>query len=163
MIGLDRVFEVFGYLCIFSSGLPYLFLDISPGVSLFHYISKRSIYVNRVKNTKRIVDSLHMESEFIAPSLEGYTVYSKSGCPFCVKVKDLLQTLGRDGTQDILLAIVDCDEYLRNDRGGFLASIREWTGGREWKTFPMVFLEGRFLGGYTETKSYLDRAMAFSF
>jgi glutaredoxin len=105
--------------------------------------------------------------DWIAPSLKGYTVYTKSGCPFCVKVKELLNIYGSDKLlepkEEILVAFIDCDEYLRNDRDGFLAFIRECTGGREWKTFPMVFLDGQFLGGFTETRLYLDRAMAFSF
>jgi glutaredoxin len=91
--------------------------------------------------------------EFVSPVLSGYTIYSKSGCVYCIRVKELLRGFDTD--------IVNCDEYLVHDREGFLDFIRIMAG-KPYRTFPMVFLDGVFLGGYTETKVDLDRRMAFS-
>lgn len=78
-----------------------------------------------------------------------YTIYSKSGCPNCKKVKELLET------QKITFTIIDCDEYLIESKSEFLNFIQELTS-REWKTFPIVFNNDEFVGGYTDTKVYLE-------
>ena len=87
--------------------------------------------------------------EFTAPSSKGYTVYSKSACSFCKKVKQLLEIF------DITPTVVDCDDYLIEDRDGFLEFIKGHAG-KEYKTFPMVFADGKFLGCFAETKAFLD-------
>jgi glutaredoxin len=61
-----------------------------------------------------------------------YTIYSKSGCPNCKKVKELLET------QKITFTV-----------------IQELTS-REWKTFPIVFNNDQFIGGFTDTRVYLE-------
>lgn len=86
--------------------------------------------------------------EFTEPSSKGYTIYSKSGCTYCTKVKELLKLL------ELPYEMVNCDEYLLEDRDGFLAFIKE-RAGKEYKTFPMVFADGKFLGGFSETKASL--------
>jgi len=87
--------------------------------------------------------------EFTAPLSTGYTVYSKSGCPFCLKVKTLLNDLNMEPT------VINCDEYLFEAREEFLEFIK-LTAGKEQKTFPMVFLDGKLIGGYTDTKALCD-------
>ena len=87
--------------------------------------------------------------EFTEPSSKGYTIYSKSGCTYCTKVKEILKALGES------YEMVNCDEYLLEDREGFLTFIKE-RAGRDYKTFPMVFAAGKFLGGFSETKASLD-------
>ena len=42
--------------------------------------------------------------DFIQPSKTCYTIYSKSGCPNCKKVKDLLEA------KQIQFIVIDCDE-----------------------------------------------------
>lgn len=86
-----------------------------------------------------------------SPSYDGYTIYSKSNCSFCIKVKDFLD---REKCKYI---VVDCDEYLKNNREEFLNEIKTYTKV-EWNTFPYVFLDGNFIGGYQETiqKMVLD-------
>jgi len=92
-----------------------------------------------------------MESkEFDKPSkTTQYTIYSKSGCPNCKKVKELLET------QKMTFTVIDCDEYLIESKPEFLNFIQELTS-REWKTFPIVFNNDEFVGGYTDTKVYLE-------
>jgi len=72
--------------------------------------------------------------EYVQPK-EGYTVYTKSNCPGCVKVKKLLPDAH----------YVNCDEYLE-DVDGFLDFIESITAKGPTK-FPMVFLDKTYIGG----------------
>lgn len=84
-----------------------------------------------------------------------YVIYTKSGCDFCRKLKNLL-TL-----EKIPFTEINCDNKLAQNRTLFLSSIQTMIG-REWKTFPMVFINSIFIGGYTETVKYIERQRAFS-
>lgn len=76
------------------------------------------------------------------------TIYSKSGCSNCVKVKKLLE----DKHADFL--VIDCDEFILEDKPGFLQFIHLLVG-HEYNTFPMVFLDKTFIGGFKNTEEYL--------
>jgi glutaredoxin len=93
--------------------------------------------------------------EFEKPSTSGYTIYSKSRCPFCTKAKALLQ--------DEPYTIIDCDQYLtdENIKQQFLQFI-EILINKQYRTFPMIFKDGEFIGGFTETKVYYDKEQAFN-
>ena len=86
--------------------------------------------------------------EYIPPKSKGYTIYTKNNCSYCERVKTLLKN------EKVL--IIPCDEYLEEDREEFLIFVEVITG-ISYKTFPMVFLDGKFIGGFTETKKqYID-------
>jgi glutaredoxin len=86
--------------------------------------------------------------EFENPSENNFTIYSKSGCPNCNKVKTLLKE------NNLLFNIIDCDEYLLEDKENFLSFI-EKKAEIQCKLFPIVFFNGVFIGGYNETKNYI--------
>jgi len=44
---------------------------------------------------------------------------------------------------------------LIENREGFLAFIKELVG-KEYRTFPMIFRSGYFIGGFTETKNLFE-------
>ena len=90
--------------------------------------------------------------DFAEPISDGkYTIYSKSGCPNCNRVKDLLKQ------KSLLFEQHNCDEYLLEAKEQFLTFIAG-LAGKEWRTFPMVFgPSGNFIGGYTETKDLLEK------
>ena len=70
-----------------------------------------------------------------------FTVYSKDGCPFCVKVVQVLQ-----------LAELKYVEYKLGrefDRESFYGQFGQGS------TFPQVVLDNKNLGGCTETVKYL--------
>ena len=93
---------------------------------------------------------------FVSPSLSGWTIYSKSNCKFCSLVKELLVNENEKNL------IIDCDSYLEEDkRVAFLDFIRN-LAKKEHKTFPMVFLNGEFIGGYTDTKKHIEYHNVFS-
>jgi len=93
--------------------------------------------------------------EFNNPIKNGYTIYSKSRCPFCTKAKVLLENENH--------IIIDCDDFLsdENTKQQFLQFMEELIG-KPYRTFPMIFKDGEFIGGFTETKTYYEKAAAFN-
>jgi glutaredoxin len=89
------------------------------------------------------------------PLYEQFTVYSKSGCINCTRVKQLLQE------KQVKYNIIDCDEYILEDKSGFLDCIRE-LAEKEYKMFPMVFFNKSFIGGFKETEEYFQKTLDFS-
>jgi len=90
--------------------------------------------------------------EYESPIKSGFTVYSKSGCPNCIKVKNLLKD------NHLVFKVVDCDDYIINDKDNFLFFIKELSN-TSCRVFPMVFNDGKFIGGHIETKIYVDKIM----
>jgi glutaredoxin len=87
----------------------------------------------------------------ITPPCENITVYTKSNCIYCTKVKELLPDA----------QIVLADVYLKKNRQNFLNYIAS-ISGKKPNTFPMVFWHKRFIGGYDDTKQYVDELNTFS-
>ena len=89
------------------------------------------------------------------PVVGGYTIYTKRNCIFCDKVKELLH--------DKNVFLVECDEF---DRELFLEFIDKLTPYSH-RTFPYVFKDNVFIGGFTETERYEkykeanDKSLAF--
>jgi glutaredoxin len=96
-----------------------------------------------------------METEFEKPNLTGYTIYSKSGCPNCLKVKKYLKEM------NAAVYIIDCDEYLIENKEEFLKFIEEMAK-KSVRIFPIVFFEGKFIGDYQDTEYHHSRLNAFS-
>ena len=102
---------------------------------------------------------LYLESFYLEPATNTFTVYTKSGCPNCTKVKKLLKN---EINKDDEILIVDCDDYLIENKAEFLEFIQK-KANKEWKTFPMVFYKSDFIGGFDETlkfKEKLDKLIA---
>ena len=83
------------------------------------------------------------------PLADGFTIFTKADCGYCDKAKLLLPGA----------SIVPCDGML-SDRDAFLAAMDRLTG-RAYRTFPMIFLDGTFLGGYEDVVRYLDHQRMF--
>ena len=86
------------------------------------------------------------------PIDSGFTIYSKSGCPNCLKSKALLKE------KNLLFKVIDCDEYILEDKPFFLSFINS-IASEEVKTFPMIFYDGKFVGGFTETTNFIDKLL----
>jgi len=67
------------------------------------------------------------------------TIYTTKVCPYCLAAKRLLGALDADYTEVRL----DREPELRRQLG-------EENGG--WRTVPMVFVGGRFIGGFAELR-----------
>ena len=99
--------------------------------------------MNTIPNTNTIIID--------EPSDFGFTIYTKSNCKYCTYVKELLKS------KFLLFKEIDADIYLKNedDKARFLSFIKT-IANKEYKTFPMVFNDGVFIGGYDNTKEYID-------
>ena len=90
--------------------------------------------------------------EFIEPSKKGFTVYSKSGCPNCLTTKKVIQQ------NNFFLLEIDCDDYILDNKEEFLNFI-ENMAETSYKTFPMVFHDGKFIGGASQTNKFIDKLL----
>lgn len=92
---------------------------------------------------------------FTFPNKTKFTIYTKSNCKYCTKVKLLLED------NNIAYESINCDDYLINERDAFLIFIKI-LAEKEWKTFPMVFNnKAEFVGGFDETEHYLKKIVSF--
>ena len=74
--------------------------------------------------------------------MQNFTIYTREGCPYCVKIKEVME-----------LAKLNHVEYNLGDhfdREGFYSQFGEGA------TFPQVVLNGENLGGCTATVKYLQ-------
>lgn len=90
------------------------------------------------------------------PSINGITIYSKSGCINCNKAKNLLIQRG------IFFVSVDCDEYLLEQKEIFLSFIKSKTN-IDCKRFPMIFNAGVFIGDYNQMENFINKEKEVSF
>jgi glutaredoxin len=70
-------------------------------------------------------------------------------------VKNLLKNY-KVKHNDINFHVIDCDEYLIEDKSGFLSFIKN-KANEERKIFPIVFINEKLIGGFTETKEYFEK------
>lgn len=89
-----------------------------------------------------------MSEEYPEPLKTGFTIYTKNACIYCTKVKEYLDDLG------YAYETIPCDNYLLN--GGKDAFLEYMRGliGTQWNTFPMVFHNREFIGGYNDTVKF---------
>lgn len=71
-------------------------------------------------------------------------IVTKSYCPHCVNAKELFTKKGKE-----------FHEIDYNEGKELVAEIIE---KKAYKSFPMIFLDGKFLGGYDQLKEYYGRA-----
>jgi len=90
--------------------------------------------------------------DFEKPNNVGFTVYCKSGCPPCSKVKRLLRE------KQLLVTEILCDDYIIEEKDRFLSFIQA-CAGTQCVTFPMVFYDGSFIGGLDDTMACVDKLM----
>ena len=90
--------------------------------------------------------------EFEKPLESGFTIYSKSGCPNCLKSKTLLNS------KHLLVKVINCDEYILEDKDSFLSFITSLSN-TEVKLFPIIFYDGKFVGGYIETVGFVEELL----
>jgi glutaredoxin len=72
-----------------------------------------------------------------------FTVYSKEECPYCFKIKKVLELCGKD------FVVYTLDEHFTKDE--FYSEFGNAA------TFPQVVMDDKRLGGCTDTIEYLKR------
>ena len=88
--------------------------------------------------------------DFALPNKTGFVIYSKNECIFCSNVKTLLNQRGLDFNE------INCDEYILHDKNSFLAFVSKMSM-QTINTFPVVFYNNHFIGGYTETARFVEK------
>lgn len=88
------------------------------------------------------------------PFKNQFTIYSKSGCPNCLKVKQLLKD------KQIIFNVVNCDEYILENKEFFLQFIKN-LANKTHNSFPIVFDNEEFIGGLSETQDYIQKLLNF--
>lgn len=78
------------------------------------------------------------------PTNEPVIVYTAALCAYCAAAKRLLQKLGVPYREVDLTRDHELRERLSRENG-------------DYRTVPMIFVEGRFIGGYTDL-SALEKA-----
>jgi glutaredoxin len=91
-----------------------------------------------------------MNKKYVSPYHDSFTVYSKSNCIYCSKIKQLLNEYNIQFTE------VNCDNYILDNKDHFLSFIKSYTK-IDYTTFPIVFAGDHFVGGYTDTVKYLEK------
>lgn len=81
---------------------------------------------------------------------EMFVIFTKEKCSFCTRAKVLLPQA----------RVIQCDKWLKQDRDAFLARMDSISGAAP-RTFPMVFVKGKYIGGYDQTKEYIDELECF--
>lgn len=71
-----------------------------------------------------------------------HVIISKANCPYCVKAANFLTEAG---FEYVKLSITDYTEADNFDE--FYEEMLSLTGA---KTFPIIFIDGKYIGGYTE-------------
>lgn len=72
-------------------------------------------------------------------------IYSKSNCIYCEKAKELFPNA----------TIINCDKELEINKQQFLDQMKLKIGF-SYKTFPMIFINDEFIGGYDDAVSYVN-------
>tara|TARA_R100000008_G_scaffold26802_1_gene14702 strand:+ start:141 stop:428 length:288 start_codon:yes stop_codon:yes gene_type:complete len=89
-----------------------------------------------------MIGNLEPEEKVMESKPMNFTVYSKQGCPYCIKVVEVLQLA------ELRHVVYELNRDF--DRESFYGQF-----GRG-STFPQVVLNGDNLGGCTETVKYLQ-------
>jgi hypothetical protein len=92
--------------------------------------------------------------QYPKPENRIFTIYSKSGCNYCIKVKKILEEKKHS------FIIINCDKFILENKDDFLSFMQNIIG-KEYRLFPMVFNDNTFIGGYNETLKYLDQLLDF--
>ena len=91
--------------------------------------------------------------EVRSPTSTTFTIYTKRNCIYCEKVKDELEHHFE------IPEIIPCDEFLTDsvNKQHFITFMNSLTKDK-FKTFPVVFYDKTFIGGYNETVLFLQKS-----
>jgi glutaredoxin len=84
-----------------------------------------------------------------APTEQGYTIYSRSGCCNCDKAKKKIQDALRP------LLYINCDDELIEDRESCLTNLKLYAG-KTITQFPVIFFDGEYIGSWKDLSLHLE-------
>ena len=89
-------------------------------------------------------------NKYEEPSKKGITIYIKTECPYCIKSLDLINNKYKKEEIkiiDVLKKKYITEDKYEEDKKNFLNFIKKYTG-KVYETFPMIFIDGKFIGGF---------------
>jgi glutaredoxin len=94
-----------------------------------------------------------METIYIKPTNVNYTVYSISNCKYCVMAKEHINKKTTKCT------IINCDKFIGScrERDNFYNFMKHYTI-IPYIHFPMIFKDGKFIGGLKELLNIRESA-----
>ena len=88
--------------------------------------------------------------EFPNPEVNIITIYGKSGCKNCIKVKNYLIE------NNVAFKYIDYDDYLVEEKKALLFFLCE-KAKKQIAVFPCVFSNGNFIGGFQEIVVFIKK------
>jgi len=82
-------------------------------------------------------------------------IYTKTNCPYCVRAKALFNEKGIDYNEYIISPGFGESELSENQRYVTREALLEKAPNA--KTVPQIWLEGNYIGGYTELAAFFNR------
>lgn len=95
--------------------------------------SKHSIYLKVLSPRPHYVKN---------KSMAKVVIYTKDPCPYCVRAINFLNDKGVAFDEVDLTGNYDEMDRIKNDTG--------------WRTFPIIMIDGKLIGGYTDIKALED-------
>ena len=88
---------------------------------------------------------------YTKPANTGFSMYTISGCKYCQYAKDLIGKTHK-------IKIINCDKYVQSlrERDDFYKFTKKYTI-QDYKYFPMIFYNQKFIGGYKELLAYSNK------
>jgi glutaredoxin len=84
--------------------------------------------------------------------IDGITIYTKSGCSYCDKAK----------VRFPYAYVINCDKYLENkDSRKLFLNFIDTLAASKPRTFPMIFVDKKYKGGYDDVKYYFTTDVDF--
>lgn len=82
-------------------------------------------------------------------------IYTKSNCGYCVKAKQLLTTKNIAYVENIISPGFGETELLEHQR--YVSKEQLLDKAPQARTVPQIWLNGHYIGGYTELKEFFDK------
>lgn len=88
-----------------------------------------------------------------------YTIYGIKNCEYCYKIKEFFENKFKK-TKKIIVKYYDIDDLIKNN---IIKNYQEFQEKMEpfihnYKTFPIIFFNGEFIGGYDDFMSFLNNS-----
>jgi glutaredoxin 3 len=99
------------------------------------------------KENKIIYKKLKNDYIYNLNKLNKWTIVTKTTCPYCINVKKLLKEKNIDFFE------IDLNNYT-SKRNSIFEELDQYTSG--YRRVPMVFYYDNFIGGYDDTKKFLN-------
>lgn len=101
-------------------------------------------------NRSRSKSPQKKKSRSNSPKGKSWVIYTKKGCPYCEKAKDLLETR-KTGRLLVVNGVINGKPIQE------INEIMKDIGKEDFKTWPKIFFNGKFIGGYTDLEKMSHR------